>query len=121
MKVEILDTGEARILVESNVYSLDVMHKCLYWYGEKLDTDISVIEGNQIELFIQTKNGASIESIIPKLKADIIDFKTRDIITKETQNIRDLLVAKAFSNGEFDEKPSGDIEDPVGFDPKSFH
>jgi hypothetical protein len=26
------------------------------------------------------------------------------------------LVAKAFSNGEFDEIPPGEISDPVGFD-----
>lgn len=31
--------------------------------------------------------------------------------------IRELLVAKAFSNGEFDECPPGDISDAVGFDP----
>jgi hypothetical protein len=29
--------------------------------------------------------------------------------------VRDLLIAKAFSNGEFDELPPGDVSDPVGF------
>jgi hypothetical protein len=38
-------------------------------------------------------------------------------VTKETQNVRDLLIAKAFSNGEFDELPPGDVSDPVGFSP----
>jgi hypothetical protein len=28
-----------------------------------------------------------------------------------------LLIAKAFSNGEFDELPPGEVSDPVGFNP----
>jgi hypothetical protein len=51
----------------------------------------------------------------------LIDFSLRDIVTKETQNIRDLLIAKAFSNGEFDEEPTGDASDPVGFNVKSIN
>jgi hypothetical protein len=50
-----------------------------------------------------------------KLERDLVDFNLRDIVTKETQNVRDLLIAKAFSNGEFDELPPGDVSDPVGF------
>ena len=50
-----------------------------------------------------------------KLERDLIDFNLRDIVTKETMNIRDLLIAKAFSNGEFDESPRSDVSDPVGF------
>ena len=54
---------------------------------------------------------------LQKLERDLIDFQLRDTITKETQNVRDLLVAKAFSNGEFDEEPPGEVSDPVGFNP----
>jgi His-Xaa-Ser system protein HxsD len=56
-----------------------------------------------------------LEELLQKLERDLIDFNLRDIVTKETKNIRDLLTAKAFSNGEFDELPPGEISDPVGF------
>jgi hypothetical protein len=55
------------------------------------------------------------EKLLQKLERDLIDFNLRDIVTKETKNIRDLLTAKAFSNGEFDELPPGELSDPVGF------
>jgi hypothetical protein len=53
---------------------------------------------------------------LQKLERDLVDFNVRDIVTKETQNVRDLLIAKAFSNGEYDELPPGEISDPVGYD-----
>ena len=52
-----------------------------------------------------------------KLTRDLIDFNLRDIVTKETQNVRDLLIAKAFSHGEFYEVPVGEVSDPVGYTP----
>ena len=52
-----------------------------------------------------------------KLTRDLIDFNLRDIVTKETQNVRDLLIAKAFSHGEFDEVQVGEVSDPVGYMP----
>jgi hypothetical protein len=58
-----------------------------------------------------------LELYLQKLERDLVDFQLRSIINKETQNIRDLLVAKAFSNGEFDEEPPGVATDPVGFNP----
>jgi His-Xaa-Ser system protein HxsD len=58
-----------------------------------------------------------LENLLLKVERDLVDFNLRDIVTKETQNVRDLLIAKAFSNGEFDELPPGDVSDPVGFNP----
>ena len=57
-------------------------------------------------------------AIKDKIRTDLVDFKTRDIVTKETINIRDLLVAKAFAHSDdFDASPVGDVSDLVGFDP----
>jgi His-Xaa-Ser system protein HxsD len=56
-----------------------------------------------------------LENLLLKVERDLVDFNLRDIVTKETQNVRDLLIAKAFSNGEFDELPPGEVSDPVGF------
>ena len=66
------------------------------------------------------KNNDNFNSIEKKIRQDLIDFKTRDIITEETRNIRDLIIAKAFSKiDDFDSQPPGEISDPVGFDPSS--
>ena len=65
--------------------------------------------------FIGSPNEQETTRRLQKLERDLIDFNLRDIVTKETKNIRDLLTAKAFSNGEFDELPPGELSDPVGF------
>jgi hypothetical protein len=46
----------------------------------------------------------------------MIDFKTRQIIQHETRDIKNILIAKAFSSfEEFDQQPKGEISDPLGF------
>ena len=49
-----------------------------------------------------------------KLNQDFIDYNLRDIVSKETKNVRELIIAKAFSNGEYDEDPPGELNDPLG-------
>lgn len=104
--------------LDSNLYSKDVIFKCVYWYSNEFNINISMIENSIYFLELEPKQEISEEkytTTINKLNQDLIDFNLRDIITKETQNLRDLLVAKAFSNGEYDEEPPGEYSDPVGF------
>jgi His-Xaa-Ser system protein HxsD len=48
------------------------------------------------------------------LKRDLLDYNLREIVKEQTTSIRELIIAKAFSNGEFDEEPKGDLMDPLG-------
>jgi hypothetical protein len=60
------------------------------------------------------------EILLTKIKRDLVDFKTRDIISAETRNIREILIAKAFANDDsFDEPPPDNVNDPLGFDPSN--
>lgn len=117
-----IESGVITVFLDSKLYSKDSIFKCLYWYGDKFHTKISIAADNkyQITIWPQFEGSLTIEELnfyLLKLQRDLIDFNLRDIVTKETSNVRDLLIAKAFSNGEFDEKPSGELSDPVGFDP----
>ncbi|WP_312207885.1 His-Xaa-Ser system protein HxsD [Epilithonimonas hominis] len=110
------------IYLNQNFYSVDAIFKCIYWYGDKynviLDTNSDL--PNKIQVKFHSKDNSKpikdvdIEKIINDFINKINDFQLRDIITKETKNIRDLLVAKAFSNGEFDEEPPGEFADFLG-------
>jgi His-Xaa-Ser system protein HxsD len=111
---------EIIVYADMAIYSKDAIFKCMYWYGDKFSVNISV-EEESYKIILTPHENADIKLTdfrlyLEKLERDIIDFNLRDIVTKETKNIRDLLVAKAFSNGEFDELPPGEITDPVGFD-----
>jgi His-Xaa-Ser system protein HxsD len=112
------------VFVDATLFSKDAIFKCLYWYGDKFHTSVAFTDSNTycISLNVLTNtsfNKEELELYCQKLERDLIDFQLRETIGKETKNIRDLLVAKAFSNGEFDETPPGDISDPVGFNPIS--
>jgi len=115
-----IEGNEIIVFADTSLYSKDSVFKCLYWYGDKYHTGVSFADSKtyQISLKPMSDNPISAEQaekILQKLERDLIDFNLRDIVTKETKNIRDLLTAKAFSNGEFDELPPGELSDPVGF------
>ena len=102
------------------IYSKDAILKCLYWYGDKFHATVTLENDQQYRVSLVPTTAhlldlGDMELYLQKLERDIIDFNLRDIVTKETRNVRDLLIAKAFSNGEFDEQPPGEISDPVGY------
>ncbi len=109
------------VFADTAIYSKDAVLKCLYWYGDKFHTSVSLENNEYFRIAISPQistplKDGELELFLHKLERDLVDFNLRDIVTKETKNIRDLLVAKAFSNGEFDEEPEGDVSDPLGFD-----
>jgi His-Xaa-Ser system protein HxsD len=111
---------EIFVFVDISIYSKDSIFKCLYWYSDKFHVNVSHASENILRISVKQISTELLsmqekEDILIKLERDLIDYNLRDIVTKETKNIRDLLVAKAFSNGEFDELPPGEISDPVGF------
>ena len=108
--------------LNSNLFSKEALFKCLYWYSKQfiIDLDSENNTNNYCIKMTPKDDLIDLESILPKLNQDFIDYNLRDIVTKETQNIRDLITAKAFSNGEFDEDPPGEIDDPIGFRFKDF-
>jgi His-Xaa-Ser system protein HxsD len=114
------DDAEVVVFADVNLFPRDVVFKCLYWYGGKFRTNVSFADENTYRISVKPMNNDKFSvdeqgSLLQKLERDLIDFSLRDIVTKETKNIRDLLIAKAFSNGEFDEMPPGEFSDPVGF------
>ena len=108
------------VFADAVIFSKDAIFKCLYWYGDKFHTTVALENNTHYRITISPQTSLNIkmeelELYLHKLERDLIDFNLRDIVTKETQNIRDLLIAKAFSHGEFDEEPTTDVSDPVGF------
>jgi His-Xaa-Ser system protein HxsD len=109
-------------MADAGFFSKDAILKCVYWYSHKFRINLNSIENAHHEIRLvplQVNNLAqvSLESWLVKIERDLLDFQLRSTISKETQNIRDLLVAKAFSNGELNEQPTGQVSDPIGFDP----
>jgi His-Xaa-Ser system protein HxsD len=118
MIVSKIDEKTIELRFDPNLYSSEVLHKCFYWYAEQYS--VTIQKDNQLFIvkIVSKINDPDFDLLIIKLKTDLIDFKTREIISLETKNIRDLLIAKAFANSdEFDEPPPGHVNDPLGFEP----
>ena len=104
------------VKLDSQIYSKNAIVKCLYWYSSNFNVDIRLID-NYYHLTLSSLkniNDNELKSIENKLNKELIDYNLRDIVKKETTIIRELIIAKAFSNGEFDEEYKGDLMDPIG-------
>lgn len=121
MKIESYEINTIKLTVDSSVYSASVLHKCFYWYAGKMEIDIEKKNNSFIIVLSNIPDHLNKDNLIVKIKKDLIDFSTREIIIQETKDIRTLLIAKAFANGdEFDESPPGLLDDPIGFTPFNF-
>lgn len=102
--------------LDSGVYSKESIIKCLYWHSNDYTIDIKSVNGmyhirlNPLNIISEDE----LSEIKRKLNREFLDYNLRDIVKKETNTIRELIIAKAFSNGEFDEEPKGDLMDPLG-------
>lgn len=107
--------------LNQELYNEDVLYKCFYWYSADYSIEINK-KNAEFLVFFASKSDTKIDhdTLVIKIKQDLIDFKLRDIVTKETKNIRELLTAKAFAHFQTDQDPLTEISDPVGFDPLQF-
>lgn len=105
-----------RIELDSAIYSKEAIVKCLYWYSDDYIVDIKLVNNT----YIITLNPSTqifpekLTEIKKDIKRQLMDYNLRDIVKKETTPIRELIIAKAFSHGEYDEEPKGDLMDPLG-------
>ena len=121
MKIILKNESQLHLSINEDLYNENVLFKCFYWYGSDYNIDIDKNK-KQYVVIITSKLSTKIDHdhLLLKIKQDLIDFKLRDIVTKETKNIRELLTAKAFAHFQTDENPLTEISDPVGFDPTKF-
>lgn len=109
------------ISIQEAIYSSSVIHKCFYWYSSDLNIDITKKKKYFRVEITQIPSNFNLDSFLSRIKKDLIDYNTREIINVETKDIRTLLIAKAFANNDdFDTLPQGSIEDTVGFTPFDF-
>jgi His-Xaa-Ser system protein HxsD len=82
------------ITFDAHVFSLDTVKRALYRFSDKCAFDVQM-KGNVITVTLQTKFG---DDWIGRIKNEVLDQDLRDTLSKETSNIRTLILANAFSN-----------------------
>lgn len=106
------------IIIPATLYHEHIVFKCFYWYASDYSVEIDAVADSSIMVTIQPKNIHEDMSLLAeKVKTDLIDFKLREIVNRETRTIRELIIAKAFAYAGMIQNPSSIVTDPVGFDP----
>jgi len=113
-----ITNNELIVLIDKNIYNEEVLYKCFYWYGSNYIVEIRASLPEEFMVRLKSKTDkADFGLLIEKIQQDLVDFKLRDIVTKETKTIRELIVAKAFAYYGLEDNPKTEISDPVGFNP----
>ena len=86
--------NEDVITFDANVFSLETVKRALYRFTDKCSFDIQV-KDNVITVQIQSKTQ---DDWVARVKNEVLDQDLRDTLSKETANIRTLILANAFSN-----------------------
>jgi His-Xaa-Ser system protein HxsD len=120
---EVGSESSAVIYLNSRIYSKEAVLKASYWF-----TDVAYITFPEcpdhnlaVEMKLKSTQPSldnpkpiSIESLIAEFCNSVLDFELRHQIDVETAPVRQLILAKAFSeSGILEDEPTGSVGDPV--------
>lgn len=91
------------LVFDTAVYTTDAVLKAAYRFLDRFTADITV-DGNQIKCSLSAPRSTTdleIMSWLEDFKKEVLDQHLREKIGKETQSIRDLILAHAFSKTGF--------------------
>lgn len=97
---EILSSQKAKFKIDTTIFSPDAISKTVYWLHEHFIV-LQEKEGKNICLTIESKCGNPTEGW-ESVKAEVAqlcsDFQMREVVQRETKDIRTILYLKAFTN-----------------------
>ncbi|MBL3546668.1 His-Xaa-Ser system protein HxsD [Chryseobacterium sp. KMC2] len=106
--------------IDKSLYSESVIYKCFYWYLNDYSFELND-NGTFYRIILKNKKSISFdeEELIFRIKNDLADYKLREIINQETQNIKELIIVKALSNYEEEKIILTNVSNPIGVGPHS--
>jgi His-Xaa-Ser system protein HxsD len=107
--------SEITLLVDETIYSRIAVLKTCYWFTNRCYVFISRHDEQHLAVRLSSKrNGIGLAAIAGEFENALLDHQLRFEIARETATIRELIVAKAFAEGNaIEDPPVGDDRDPV--------
>jgi His-Xaa-Ser system protein HxsD len=114
----------AIIYLDPRIYSREAILKASYWYTETAyiqilpassdDKFVIQITLRQSSPTLSNPQPIKISELIGEYCNSVLDFELRQQVSVETEAVRQLILAKAFSeSGVLEDDPPGAISDPV--------
>jgi His-Xaa-Ser system protein HxsD len=113
----------ATVRLDPRIYTKQAVLKAMYWCTEVAYIHCPISSDERIEIHVQLKESrptlknpkpVAIDQFVRELCNALLDFELRSQIESETSPIRELILAKAFSeSGVLEDSPPGSIADPI--------
>jgi His-Xaa-Ser system protein HxsD len=113
----------ATIYLDPRIYSREVILKACYWFTDIAYIQVPESADGRITIQVRLKQTvptleeprvARIEDFIGEFCNSLLDFELRQQVETETGPLKQLILAKAFSeSGVLEDEPPGAIADPV--------
>jgi His-Xaa-Ser system protein HxsD len=88
---------ERTLSFDSSTASLDAIQRAVYRLSDRLSCDIAAKDG-AVEVVIHPGDpGADIDQLLGDLRNEVLDQSLRDRVRAETSDVRNLILALAFS------------------------
>jgi His-Xaa-Ser system protein HxsD len=88
---------ETTLSFDHSTASLDAIQRAIYRLSDRLSCDISEKDGLTEVLVHPIDSEADVESLLGDLRNEVLDQALRERIRAETSDIRNLVLALAFS------------------------
>jgi His-Xaa-Ser system protein HxsD len=98
-----------------DVVSVESLLKACYWFSRDFACEVTEDDAGHSIVSLRPKvPGVSLEGVHDDFMNQALDFALRERVNANTADIRDLLLAKAFSeSGVLEDQPQGTFGDPV--------
>jgi His-Xaa-Ser system protein HxsD len=101
-------------VVDETIYTRGAILRALHWYSDQFTISTSTEPDATVITMRPKKMNADFQQLASEFEGKLLDAQLRIEIREETSRIRELIVAKAFAEGDLlDDAPIGDWRDPV--------
>ena len=95
---ESTDTRIECFVVDPKVYCLNAVKKAAYKFADKYFVEVSAPDPQHIQISARHKSGSKLsKDEQQEFVNEILDQELREVVAKETEGVRNLLLAQAFS------------------------
>lgn len=102
--------------ISHDIISVEALLKACYWFSRDFTCDVEA-DGpghSMVRLKAKGRSMSDPEDVRELFMASAMDFALRERVTTKTADIRDLILAKAFSeSGVLEEEPQGSFGDSI--------
>jgi His-Xaa-Ser system protein HxsD len=106
--------SEITLLVDETIYARITLLKTCYWFTNRCYIFIYRQDEHHLAVRLASRGSIGLEAITGEFENALLDHQLRFEITNETATLRELIVAKAFAEGNaLEDPPIGDDRDPV--------